>query len=49
MEESDGADAVEAIFEGCEGRGLGKQHEEAVEAFVEVGVFFRFEKLETEI
>jgi hypothetical protein len=39
---ADGADAVEAVFEGCKGGGLGEEHEETVEAFVEMGIFLGF-------
>lgn len=43
------ADAVEAVFEGREGRGLREKHEEAIEAFIEVGVFLGLEELEAEV
>lgn len=49
MEKADVADAVEAVFQGGEGGALGEEHEDAVEAFVEVGVFFGFEELEAEV
>jgi hypothetical protein len=49
VEEADVADTVEAIFEGCEGGALGKEHEDPVETFVEVGIFFGFEELKTEV
>lgn len=43
------ADGVEAIFKGCKGGRLWKEHEEAIEAFVEVRKAFGFEELETEV
>lgn len=49
MEETDVADAVEAILECGEGGALGEEHEDTVEAFVEVGVFFGLEELEAEV
>lgn len=49
VDEADTADAVEAVFESCEGGALGEEHEDAVEAFVEVGVSFWFEELEAEV
>ena len=49
MQESDGGDGVQAVFEGGEGGGLREEHEQAVEAFVEVGVAVWFEELEAEI
>ena len=49
VDEADAADAVEAVFERCEGGALWKEHEDAVEAFVEVGVSFWFEELEAEV
>ena len=49
VEITDGTDAVKAVLEGCEGGGLRQEHEEAVKAFVEVGVAFWFEQLKSEI
>lgn len=49
MKETDVADTVQAILERGEGGALRKQHENTVEAFVEVGVFLGFEELEAEI
>lgn len=49
MQKSDVADAVEAVFQGGEGGALGEEHEDTVETFVEVGVSFWFEELETEV
>lgn len=49
MDEADAADAVEAVLERREGGALGEEHEDAVEAFVEVGVSFWFEELEAEV
>lgn len=49
MQVADCGNGVEAVFEGRKGRGLGEEHEEAVEAFVEEGVAFWFEELETEV
>ena len=42
MEKTDVADAVQSVFEGGEGGALGKEHEDTVEAFVQVGVSFGF-------
>ena len=49
MQVADCTDAVEAVFEGGEGAGLREQHEEAVEAFVEVRETLGFEELEAEV
>lgn len=49
VEEADVADAVEAVLEGGEGGALGEEHEDSVETFVEEGVLFGFEELETKI
>lgn len=49
VEVADCRDAVEAVLEGCEGGGLWEEHEEAVEAFVEVGIALGFEELHAEI
>jgi hypothetical protein len=47
MEETDVADTVQPVFKGGKGGTLGEEHEDAVEAFVQVGIFFGFEELET--
>jgi hypothetical protein len=49
VEIADGGDAVESVFEGGEGGGLGEEHEEAVEAFVEMWIALGFEELEAKI
>ena len=49
MEKTDVANAVEAVFERCKGGALREEHKDAVEAFVEVGVAFWFEELETQV
>jgi hypothetical protein len=49
VEEANVADTVQAVFEGCEGGALGEEHEDAVETFVEIGIFFGFQKLEAEV
>lgn len=49
MKETDVADTVQSVFEGSEGRALGKEHEDTVEAFVQVGVSFGFEELEAKV
>lgn len=46
VDEANAADAVEAVFERCEGGALREEHEDAVEAFVEVRVSFWFKELE---
>jgi hypothetical protein len=43
VKESDVADAVEAVLQRGEGGALREQHEHAVEAFVEIGVFLGLE------
>lgn len=43
------ADAVKSVFQSCEGGALGQEHEEAVKAFIEVGVAFWFEELEAQV
>lgn len=49
MEVADCRDGLEAVFKGGEGGGLGEEHEDAVEGFVEVGVECWFEELEAEV
>lgn len=49
MEETDVADAVQPIFKGGKGGALGEEHEDTVEAFIQVGVFFGFEELQTKV
>jgi hypothetical protein len=49
VEEANVADAVQAVLEGGEGGALGEEHEDAVETFVEEGVFFGLEELEAEV
>lgn len=49
VEVSDGRDSVEPILEGGKSGRLREQHEEAVETLVKVGVFLRFQELETEV
>lgn len=49
VEETNVADAVQTVLEGGEGRALGEEHEDAVETFVQEGVFFGFKELEAEI
>ena len=49
VEETNVANAVQTVLEGGEGRALGEEHEHAVEAFVQKGVFFGFKELEAEI
>lgn len=49
MEKTDVANAVEAVFERCKGGALREEHKDAVETFVEVGVAFWFEELETQV
>lgn len=46
VEIADRADGIEAVFEGCKGRGLWEEHKEAIKAFVEVREAFGFEELE---
>jgi hypothetical protein len=43
------ADAVEAVLEGGKGRGLREEHQEAVEALVQMRVTFGFEELESQV
>jgi hypothetical protein len=49
VEESYVANAVQAILKCGKGRTLREKHEDTVEAFVEVGVFFWFEELKSEV
>lgn len=49
MEKTDVADAVQSVLEGGEGGALGEEHEDTVEAFVQVGVSFGFEELEAKV
>ena len=49
MEVADCRDAIEAILKGRKGRGLWEEHEEAIEAFVQVRVSLRLEELHAEI
>jgi hypothetical protein len=49
VEEANVVDTVQAVFECCEGGALGEEHEDAVETFVEIGVFFGFQELEAEV
>jgi len=46
---ADCGDGVETVFEGGEVCRLREEHEDAVEAFVEVGVAVGFEELEAEV
>lgn len=46
VDEANAADAVEAVFKRCEGGALREEHEDSVEAFVEVRVSFWFKELE---
>ena len=49
MEEAYGAYAVQAVLERGEGGGLREEHEEAVEAFVEVRVALWLQELQAEV
>lgn len=49
VKESDIADAIQTILQRCKCGTLRKKHEDAIEAFVKVGVSFWFEKLETKV
>lgn len=49
VKESNVADAIQAVLEGSKGGALGEEHENTVEAFVQVWVFFGLEELEAEI
>ena len=49
MEQANGADGVEPIFERGERRRLGKEHQEAVETFVQIRVAVGFEELEAKV
>lgn len=49
VEVPDRADAVETVLQRGEGRALREQHEEAVEAFVEVGEALGLEELHAEV
>lgn len=49
MEETDVADAVQPVFEGGKRGALGEEHEDTVEAFVQVRVSLGFEKLEAKV
>lgn len=49
VKETNVADAVQTVLQGGEGGALGEEHEDAVEAFVQEGVFFGFKELEAEI
>ena len=49
MEEANVADTVQAVFEGSKGGTLREKHEDTVETFIQVGVFFRFKELKAEI
>lgn len=49
VKESNVADAIQAILKGSKGGALGEEHENTVEAFVQVWVFFGLEELEAEI
>lgn len=49
VEETNIANAVQTILEGGEGGALREEHEDAVETFVQEGVFFGFKELEAEI
>jgi hypothetical protein len=49
MQVADGADAVESVLERCKGGGLREEHQETVEAFVEVGELLWLKKLQTQI
>jgi hypothetical protein len=45
MQVSNRADAVETVLEGGEGRGLREEHQQPVEALVQVWVSLGFEEL----
>ncbi len=49
MEVADCADRVESVFKRCKSGGLWEEHEEAIEAFVEVREAFGLEELEAEV
>lgn len=49
VEKADVADAVQAVLQRGKCGTLGKKHEDAVKAFVKVGVSFGFEKLKAKI
>jgi hypothetical protein len=49
VEVADCRDAVKPIFKGRESRRLWKEHEKAVEAFVQIRVSLRLEELHAEI
>jgi len=49
VEKADVADTVQSILECGEGGALRKEHEDAVETFVEIRVLFWFEELESEV
>jgi len=49
VEVADCADRVESVFKRCKSGGLWEEHEEAIEAFVEVREAFGLEELEAEV
>lgn len=49
VEKTNVADAVQSVFQRCECGALREEHENAVETFIQVWVFFWLEKLKTEI
>lgn len=49
MEVANGGDAIEAVLERREGRGLREQHEKPVHALVEVRVLFGLEELHAKV
>lgn len=49
VEKADIADAIQTVLQRGKCGTLGKKHENAVKAFIEVGVSFWFEELKTKI
>jgi hypothetical protein len=45
MQIPDRADTVESVLQSCEGGRLWQQHEQPIQALVQIGVFLWFEKL----
>ena len=49
VEKTNVADAIQSVFQRCECGALREEHENAVETFIQIWVFFWLEKFKTEI
>lgn len=49
MKVADRADTVETVLQGGEGGGLWEEHQKSIQAFVQMGILFRLQQLQSKI